>query len=174
MDKRGFNILVIGGMGQGKSTFVKQALKKAEQHPVKVHIWDINQEYTRNDYPGQCLIGQDQNFLTYINTKRQAINVFEEATSFLPHNKPRPEVVNVMSRKRHLALINYFLFTSLAAVPVYCLRMIDEIILFNTADVAHNVKRFEPEPAIWQAYQKSRKLRPLQYIRFKPNQVLRF
>ena len=46
--KLGYNYIIIGGTGQGKSYLTKIMLEKLPKK-TKINIWDINEEYEGNN-----------------------------------------------------------------------------------------------------------------------------
>lgn len=172
IDKFGCNILIIGGMGQGKTYYTKTNILNPCAGKMPLNIYDINDEYGAfpNAYKGSMFKPDD--FITSVFRKKLQVNVFEEATYFLTHNSPDQRVTEILQRKRHLFNINVFIFTSVAAVPVWVVRMTDRVVLFNTADPNYNLKRFKEEPIFYEAIKRRVNLRPLQYISFNPNEII--
>ena len=166
--KLGYNYIIIGGTGQGKSYLTKIMLEKLPKK-TKINIWDVNEEYEGNNYKPPCILGEEDKFLDFIHGMKFCVNVFEEATYFLGHGKNDKRVLNAISRKRHLNLLNIFLFTSLGTVPVDILRVVDKIFMLNTADTEHNVRKFKGNHQVWAAYKASRSAGKLQYSIAEPN-----
>lgn len=154
MDKRGLNIVIVGGMGEGKSTYIKQLIA---QMPAKKFIYDPNEEYEefRNFYPGLMRV---KDFGQYVNAKsRNSVNVFEEATAFLRHGAPDENIIELMTRKRHYRVINLFVFHALGAVPTYIFSYINYLVLFKTTDREDIIKnRYKENPAVLEAFYKAK------------------
>lgn len=155
MDKKGLNLVIVGGMGEGKSTYIKTMLARQN---CKKYIYDPNEEYQefKNFYPGLMRV---KDFGAYVNAKsRFAINVFEEATAFLRHGAPSEDVIELMTRKRHYRVINIFVFHSMGAVPTYIFSYINYLILFKTTDREDIIKsRYKENPQVLEAFYKAKK-----------------
>lgn len=130
--KIGLNIAVIGGMGSGKTFEIKKRIK---QLGGSAFIYDPNEEYideVRNLYRGKMRV---KDFAETVNEKSfNSINVFEEATAFIRHGAPDENIIDLLTRKRHKRVINFFVFHSLNAMPAYIYSYLNVMILFKTAD----------------------------------------
>lgn len=131
-------ILIIGGTGQGKSTFIKKAIQNKP-----CIVYDVQGEYeflpTDNNLAQSRFFSTDpQKFIEVCKHKHNGtICVFEEATGFFMGRSSK-EMMQLMLSKRHpvdkggrnLLLIFHYI----QAVPPSIINMCDEVILFKTSD----------------------------------------
>lgn len=129
------NIVIVGNMGQGKSTLTRQLT--ANVHPSRLNVFDVNNEYEN------CIShnhGDYERFVSEMKMQRDCVNVFEEATIFFGTKGHNKDLVNMLTRRRHLNQTNILLFHSLRSVPTYILELIDVVYLFNTNDVGEVIR----------------------------------
>lgn len=162
MDKRGLNIAVVGGMGQGKSYWVKEWLKKMGG---RAYIYDPNEEYLEfiNLYQGAARI---PDFAEEVYQKsRGAINVFEEATAFLGSGAQNRKVTDLMTRKRHFRVVNIFVFHSINTIPVNIFMYLNYLVVFKTNDRPTIIEsKYKHNPELLQAFTRAKaapKFRPV-------------
>jgi len=125
---RGKLILVIGGTGVGKRTFVKENFGK------KSVVVEINNEYAdvqckrfvKTSYDTFLQLIKDENF---INTNI----VFEEATGFFRGNSSKI-IDSILIAKRHLNVNLIFVFHSINKIPPVFSELSNWVILFYTND----------------------------------------
>lgn len=164
MDKKGLNIAVIGGMGSGKSTYIKNRLQTL---PGKRFIYDPNEEYQEpNQYRGRMII---KDFTRIVNERsRNAVNIFEEATAFFRHGATDANLIDLMTRKRHYRVINFFVFHNINAIPVYVFSYLDYIVLFKTNDRGDLIeKKYSENPQIIKAAEIVKTLPKYKYVTLK-------
>lgn len=155
MDKRGVNIAVIGGMGEGKSYFVKSQVQKLGG---KAFIYDPNEEYLnfKNLYPG---VPRISDFAEYVyQHSRGAVNVFEEATAFLGSGAQNRKVTDLLTRKRHFRVVNFLVFHSINTVPVNIFMYLNYLVLFKTNDRPTIIEsKYKHNPEILAAFMKAKR-----------------
>ena len=166
-------ILVIGGTGQGKSTFLKKAI---ENKPCIVY--DVQGEYsylpTDVNSPQSRFFNSDPHkFIELCKLKHNGtICIFEEATGFF-RGRSSKEMMQLILSKRHPVdkggrnLI--FVFHYIQAVPPSIINMCDEVILFKTSDELNLFKtKF---PRLIQPFLKVKQMQKYQSLRIKLQEV---
>ncbi len=150
-------IAVIGGTGQGKSTFIKEVL--LSNMAGRKLIYDVNNEYKT----GKAL----PSIVDFLKTAKTAIKtciVFEEATIFFSNRGFNDELLDILVRKRHTQNVIILVFHSLRAAPKYVLDMVDTIVLFKTKDLQNEVMiKFRGEKDILAAHERNRLKHPFVY-----------
>jgi SpoVK/Ycf46/Vps4 family AAA+-type ATPase len=149
------SILIIGMTGTGKTTEVKNVLKKFPER--KKYIYDVNNEYSDSDLP--TLV----EFLEKAKQVRDSIIVFEEATIFFSNRGRSEQVIDLLVRKRHTNNIIVFVFHSIRSVPTYIFEMSDHVYLKRTNDTAARVKKsFDSDKLleVFEVVEKNSKLDP--------------
>lgn len=158
----GLNIGVVGGMGSGKTHFIKDQLLRAKKIPL--YAYDPNEEYTQHKGQGlqpnraaDCVTFKQ--FLDKASKAKFAINVFEEVTPHLNRGSVNEQVLILMTRKRHLRLVNYFVWHTIRDVPLSYFDKLDYLLLFHTNDRLDDslLKRFEYKPEIVRGLKTQRK-----------------
>lgn len=137
------NITVIGKMGTGKTTLIKQYSK--ERRRV---IFDVNAEYkelgTDNRKAASRMIDLDHKvFIELTLNKRNTVCVFEDATGFI-EGRLSDNFRKALVSKRHTGNVNILVFHSIGSVPPRLLQLSDYIILFRTSDEAYQVEKKYP------------------------------
>lgn len=133
-------ILVVGGRGMGKTTTVRNMVKKV--HPEALLLYDPAAQYT-DLYDKPLLDFED--FKKETGRVKRAFIVFEEATIFLGHYAD-DDIKNMLVRSRYDQNTAVFVFHSLRLVPRYIYDMADYLILLKTNDSPTFVQsRFEDE-----------------------------
>lgn len=127
--KGGKAFIIVGAPGMGKTTFVKNILKRV--HPGTIWLYDVNNEYT--EIINQPLLDFDV-FCKEAMKKRESILVFEEATIFLSNKGSNNELKNILVRKRHTHNTILLVFHSLRYVPKYLLDLCNYMALYKTND----------------------------------------
>jgi GTPase SAR1 family protein len=139
-DKKGYCIIIIGGRGQGKTTFIKKAIEGKPNY-----VFDVQNEYSDGFNP--C--GHQERGL-FMQEADQFINtnvVFEEATGFFKGKTP-PLLDRMMLSVRHTGNNLFFVFHTIQAVPPGIINMVNYIVLFRTADQQPDVIR-KKYPLLW-------------------------
>ncbi len=122
-------IIIIGGTGAGKTTFIKQRLKKV--HPDAVYLFDINAEY-KEVYKRPFV--QFDKFTENANKLTDSIIVFEEATIFLDNKGSDSTLREMLVRKRHTRNTIFLVFHAFRFVPRYIYNLCNEIVVFRSND----------------------------------------
>jgi hypothetical protein len=122
--------LIIGATGTGKTTIVKEYLKKIPNKKA-IFIYDVNNEYTEF-YPYQ--FEPFDIFIERMNRAKKAVMVFEEATIFLNNRSCNRMLVDILVRKRHTNNYIFMNFHSLRSLPKYVLDLCKYVTLFKTND----------------------------------------
>lgn len=124
--------LVIAHTGQGKSTFVKNAIKGKPNY-----VFDVNNEYI--DFNPAPHLEKNQ-FIDECMNFTDTFCVFEEATGFF-RGSLSSNIDRMLVQKRHSRNRYFFLFHSIESVPPQIYRLSNYVVLFKTLDNAKNVER---------------------------------
>lgn len=156
--KTGQLILVIGGTGQRKTTFIKEVLLKGGE----CLVYDVNAEYgqqkaNRTNYvspfdplpidanlPRSRWFGDMSDFLNIVPFKHNGCKiVFEEATNFF-EGKTGKVMKSICTGKRHPEELGgrnlIFVFHTIQSVPPFLFGMANTVCLFKTNDTKQQVK----------------------------------
>lgn len=147
--KGGKAIIVIGGTGMGKSTFVKSCLSHV--HKENIWLYDVNNEYREYINPLPEL-PSFQNFCDKASKLNQSVIVFEEATIFLNNKGSNQKLIDILVRKRHTENLIILVFHSLRSMPKYLLDLCNVLVLHKTNDPLEIAERFDND-ALLKAYQ---------------------
>jgi hypothetical protein len=151
MAKTGQLIVIIGGTGSGKTSFVAQLCERSNE----CLIFDLNLEekykqFSKNlDDKKSRYDGGDINaFMEVVPFKNNGcLCIFEEATSFFS-GRATDKTRGLITRKRHpeeKGGRNFiFIFHTIASVPPFLLATANTIILFKTGDNPNTVKSKAP------------------------------
>lgn len=119
-------IIVIGRTKSGKTTTVKNLLKKISGEKF---IYDVNNEYnTGTEFISMV------DFLNEATLKTCTTIVFEEATIFFSNRGDERKLKELLVRKRHTKNVIILCFHSLRSVPTYIFDLADYYILHKTND----------------------------------------
>lgn len=136
------NIVVIGRMGEGKTTFVKKFI-----HKKRAIVFDVNNEYDfTQDNRAEISRVTDLNHKDFINrclNKRNTCCVFEDATGFI-EGRLSDRFRQMLVSKRHTGNANILIFHSVLSVPPRALQLCDYVILFKTNDEDYQVENKYP------------------------------
>lgn len=146
--KGGKAIIVVGGTGMGKTSFIKGCLSHI--HKDNIWLYDVNNEYTDyiNPYPIDPIsrvpkLPEFKRFCERACTLQENVIVFEEATIFLNNKGSNQMVVDMLVRKRHTQNLIFLAFHSLRSVPKYLLDLCNVLVLHKTtADPDDVVEKF--------------------------------
>ncbi len=134
-------IIICAMTGQGKTTFVKNALARVTNKLV----FDINNEY--QDLPldneltaSRYIEGDYREFVDIAANKRNTAVVFEDATGFFS-GRVGQETSRMIVQKRHSGNDYYFLFHSIQRIPKAIYELANFVILFKTNDEFDTVKK---------------------------------
>ena len=137
----GKSIIVVGGTGTGKSTFIKDRLKKV--HKNSIHLYDVNKEYV--DFYNKPFTSFEK-FAKTSQKISDGVLVYEEATIFLSNKGANDAVRDVLVRKRHTNNTIFFIFHSLRTVPRWIFDLSNFVVVFKTNDSEGFIdSRFENE-----------------------------
>jgi len=121
--------IIVGTTGTGKTTFVKERLKKVKLNAL--YLYDVNREYT--EFKNEPLPKFD-NFLLKATSLKNAVMVFEEATIFFGNKSSSHEMTELLVRKRHTNNTIFLVFHSLRAIPRNIMELVNGVFLFYTVD----------------------------------------
>lgn len=124
-------IIVVGGTGMGKTTFVKKCLSMVNKELIC--LYDPNDEYHDFREPNYILPEFDV-FCMRVNSLRQSVIVYEEASMFLSNRGSNTHVLRQLVQKRHKQNTFFLVFHSVRKIPKYLLDMCNMIVLHKTAD----------------------------------------
>ena len=127
-----FCTLVIAATGQGKSTFVKNAIKGKPNY-----IFDVNNEY--QDFNPAPHLEKNQ-FVDECMSFTDTFCVFEEATGFF-RGSLSSNIDRMLVQKRHSRNRYFFIFHSIESIPPQIYRLSNYVVLFKTNDNAKNILR---------------------------------
>jgi len=136
--------MMVGATGSGKTYFTKQLIKGV--HPGSVMVFDVNDEY-RDIYPYEFNPDIDL-FLQKVESKRNAIIIIEDATSFFAVQGRNDRMINILTAKRHTHNTIIMLFHSWGDVPRYLYRKFTHIVLFYTLDSERDVLKVGNEKIV--------------------------
>lgn len=122
-------IILIGGTGAGKTTFLKERLKKV--NPDNIYLFDINAEYL--DLYKKPFVQFDK-FTETANKITGGLIVFEEATIFLDNKGSDSTLREILVRKRHTKNTIYLVFHAFRFVPRYIYNLCNTIVVFRSND----------------------------------------
>lgn len=137
----GNSIIITGGTGTGKSTYVKKLLSKV--NPSRIILFDLNNEYPKNysiDNFNYSSFNAIDNFCEVACTAKNSVIVFEEATVFFSNRGNNQKIISMLISKRHKKNILIFIFHSLRSIPRYIFDYSNKLILFKTNDSFEVVK----------------------------------
>lgn len=135
-------IIVVGGTGSGKTTFIKKTLAPLKGSET-VLLYDVNNEYPEI-YPFPLVNFQD--FTTDAAKRIKSVIVFEEATIFLDSKGSNALVREMLVRKRHTQNTYFLLFHAFRFIPRYIYNLCTDVILFKTNDPENLITtRFDNE-----------------------------
>lgn len=139
------SIIVVGGTGAGKTTYIKHLLKKFKGPKL---LYDVN-----NEYDGGIMMPIEA-FNDLARNVQNHLILFEEATIFFGNKGGASKVREMLVRKRHTNNVFIFTFHGLQFVPLDILNMSDLMVIFETGDNVQLVmNKFKNNPKIWQAFQ---------------------
>lgn len=124
------NILVIGRMGTGKTTWIKTFLKGKRSY-----IFDVNNEY--QGYNRMTNL-EHKEFIKQSLTVRKTCLVFEDATGFV-QGSLSGNFRKALVSKRHTGNVNICVYHSILSVPPRHLQLTDIVVLFKTNDEDYQV-----------------------------------
>lgn len=140
----GKSIIIAGGTGTGKSTFVEERLSKVP-NKKNIHLYDVNNENIYKPYVYEPF-GSFEKFSKRGKSLIDSVIVFEEATIFLSNRGTNDDLRNILVRKRHTNVTVFLVFHSLRTVPRWIYDLSNYIILFKTNDNEKLIEtRFENE-----------------------------
>lgn len=135
--KQGYNIVVIGRQGSGKTPITKQ-LMEASKYRNKV-VFDYRGEYGDNVTVYRSFASIKPK-LPYI---RGSFIVLEEATAFVNSFKSM-ELTDLMIGIQHNKNVCVWIFHSLSDAPPFILRLSRYIVLLPTNDDTEKIKTQRP------------------------------
>lgn len=143
------SIAIFGAPGKGKTTFVKNRLKKVSKNAL--HLHDVNNEYTEfYDKPFERDITKFSKKATKITN---GCIVFEEATIFFSNHTSNTDITEILVRKRHTNNTIFFVFHSVRTIPRNILDLINYVVLFKTNDTVNQIKKIN-HPEILEAFER--------------------
>lgn len=125
--------LIVGQRGSGKSTFNKKIVQHLPRERLRIH--DIQGEY----FPGEALTPVKE-FIEQVQTCRNCVILFEEATIFFPNRGYDKGMVELLVSARHRGNIINLVYHSITAIPEYIYNLADYIVLFETKDKIHKIE----------------------------------
>lgn len=142
-------LVIAGAKGTGKTTYIKDMLKKVNKEAL--YIYDVNREY--GEFYNKPFVDVDE-FIEMVKNVREAVIVFEEA-SFFFHNKSfNRETVKILQRSRHTKNLCIFVFHSLRNVPRYIIDLINYYIIFKTNDTNKLIENKFDDPELLAVFER--------------------
>jgi hypothetical protein len=129
---------IIGAQGHGKTTSVKEILRKT---PHRKFIFDVNREYTEFKNSASGILDPDE-FTEKATTLNNSVIVFEEATIFFGKGSKNKNIRNLLVRKRHTNNLIIFVFHNVRSVPMEIMSLCDFLILHKTKDNKEYISRY--------------------------------
>ncbi len=123
-------IIIVGGTGAGKTTWVKTKLKKVDKKSIL--LYDVNNEY--KEFTDGSSLPDFDDFSNRATRVSNAVIVFEEATIFLSNQGSNKNVRDILVRKRHTNNTIFLVFHSLRAVPRNIFDLCNYVVLHKTND----------------------------------------
>ena len=134
-------ILIVGARGMGKSTTLRNELKKANKKSLI--IYDVNGEH-KDLYPYPLIPFEE--FTDMCSRVYNAVIVIEEATIYLSNRGNNFDVKEFLVKARHRNNTVFMNYHSLRSLPIYIYDLSDFIVLHKTKDKQSLVeKKFEDE-----------------------------
>lgn len=131
------SIIIVGATGTGKTTFVKNIIKKVPNKKA-LFIYDVNNEYKEYfPYPLQTV----SDFMEKTQFISKGVFVLEEATIYLNNRSSNEYLTQLLVRKRHTNNTILLVFHSMRAVPRYIYELSNTIVIFKTNDSADMTSR---------------------------------
>lgn len=145
------NILLIGKMGTGKSTFAKRYIRDR-----KKLVFDVNNEYRdlsndSNEQESRVIELNHKKFVVLARSKRNTCIVFEDSTGFIA-GRLGEDFTQFLVEKRHTGNVSLLIFHSISSVPPRLLQLTDYVILFKTGDEWYQV--IKKYPSLYEDYLK--------------------
>jgi ABC-type Mn2+/Zn2+ transport system ATPase subunit len=131
------SIIIVGATGTGKTTFVKNIIKKVPNKKA-LFIYDVNNEY-RDYFPYPLQSVSD--FMEKTQFISKGVFVLEEATIYLNNRSSNEYLTQLLVRKRHTNNTILLVFHSMRAVPRYIYELSNTIVIFKTNDAADMTSR---------------------------------
>lgn len=171
-------LLVVGGPGVGKTTFLK---KVAQSHKKKVLVFDPVGDVQWGSFPRMAIkyLPAWQRGIKRImeaNTKEalqkislhvwNALLIFDDATNYIDYFRDE-SILRLITLRRHRNVDSIFVFHSLKAVPTDLYKYSTHLLLFPTQDSEQELKRLSKIvnfERILQLYKKVCQLRRPHYI----------
>ncbi len=122
-------ILVVGGKGTGKTTYVKACLSQV--HEKARMVYDVNNEY-KDLYPYDIL--PINTFKEKVSNVSNAMVVFDEATISFPNRGYDKNIVDLLVRTRHTNNITFLVYHTIRSIPIYIYNLSNHIVLFKTGE----------------------------------------
>lgn len=135
------NIVVIGAMGEGKTTIIRRY-----EQGKRLLVYDVNNEYRElpyNNTKQRSRVSPVQmkykDFVTLCRTKKNTVCIFEDATGFIS-GRLEDDFKQFLIEKRHTGNVSILVFHSIVDVPPGVLRLCEVVILFKTLDEAEHIE----------------------------------
>ncbi len=154
-------ILLVGGMGCGKSKFAANMTKAVNKKSIIVY--DVNNEY--KDYPNRYVPLQTNidTFIDILTKTKNAIVLMEDMTAFLSNRGRSAKMVEVMQAHRHTGNTMIVFYHSMGDIPKYIMRLSSKVVIFKTNDDEMDIhKRFSKKiiTEAWKEVQEKAKVNP--------------
>jgi Shikimate kinase len=139
------NIVVIGMMGEGKTTVIKRYMegKRALAYDVQNEYRELADDTRKQRSRVSPVDMKYIDFVKLCRTKRNTVCIFEDATGFIS-GRLEDDFKQFLVEKRHTGNVSVLVFHSIVDVPPNVLRLCDIVILFKTKDEAHYVEKKYP------------------------------
>jgi len=137
-------IAVTGNTGQGKTFYVKREFIASNQE--KTVIFDINNEYKEFDKANRFF--DLDKMIDYLETVKNRIVIVDEATAFFSYRSYNNELNRLLQLRRHRNHFFIFIYHSVDFIPLYLLRYLNYIVIFNqncNKDNVHGIKFAVPK-----------------------------
>jgi len=116
-------VAITGNTGTGKTTLVKQIIKKFK----RVAIFDINNEYNGL---GRCFF-DTMELLKFLERNKRMLVVIDEATAFFSYRAYSNELNRLLQLRRHNGHFFIFIYHSNNFIPKYLRMYLNYVIVFK-------------------------------------------
>jgi type IV secretory pathway VirB4 component len=122
-------IIIVGARGSGKSTTLKNRLKKANKNALL--IFDVNKEH--QELYNKPFVPFDS-FAKKATLVENAVIVIEEATIYLSNRGHNTDVKTFLVQARHNNNTVFLVYHSFRSIPNYIFELCDYAIIHKTSD----------------------------------------
>lgn len=145
------NVVLVAEMGRGKSTEAKNIVESFLHKDL--YVYDVQGQYKQ--YPNNKIKGLPtmEQFLQIVESVKNSVIVFEEATIFFSNKGRVEEIINLLVSNFHSKNVIVFIFHSLRSVPVEIMDYIHFLHLWHTNDRVTLIRnKFKDDPYLLEVF----------------------